>query len=61
MFTVADLDTVAPAHDHFLNKLDTMDVTLEFLDTQFKQYFCYDRGDEMVLMKIKSKWKRLLS
>jgi len=55
VFTVADLDTVAPAHDHFLNKLDTIDVTLKFLDTQFKQYFCYDRGDEMVLMKIKSK------
>ena len=55
MFTVADLDTVAPAYDHFVNKLATLDIRIELLNTDFKQYFCYEKGKEMVLLKIMSK------
>ena len=55
MFTVADLDTVAPAYDHFVNQLANLDIRIELLNTDFKQYFCYEKGKEMVLLKIMSK------
>lgn len=56
VFTVADMDTVAPAYDHFVNQLANLDIRIELLNTDFKQYFCYEKGKEMVLLKIMSKW-----
>lgn len=59
VFTLADLDTVAPAYDHFLQRLqsltdiDAVDIT--FLPTDFTQHFCYERGDHLVLMQIKNR------
>ncbi len=52
VFTVKDLDTVAPAYQWFFEKLSKAAVKFEFLDTKFKQYFCYDRSKDMVLMLI---------
>ena len=54
VFTVKDLDTVAPAYQYFIDKLNKASVKFVFLDTMFKQYFCYDRSKDMVLMLISS-------
>ncbi len=62
VFTLAELDTVAPAFDFFMNQLDqlmqqqTRDqgkrMDLEFQIIDFPQYFCYERSKEMVLLKL---------
>jgi predicted nicotinamide N-methyase len=62
VFTLAELDTVAPAFDFFMNQLDqlmmqqTRDqgkrMDLEFQNIDFPQYFCYERSKEMVLLKL---------
>ena len=57
MFTIADLDTVAPAYDFFMEKLETFcdkqtKITHELLDLDFPQYFCYDKSQELTLIKI---------
>ena len=52
VFTVKDLDTVAPAYQYFIQKLSKAAVKFVLLDTMFKQYFCYDRSKDMVLMLI---------
>ena len=55
VFTVMDLDTVAPAYQYFIGRLKTIDVDITYLDIHFKQYFCYDRSKDMVLMEIRRK------
>ena len=64
VFTLAELDTVAPAFDFFMAQLAQLvrwggqdsgggeRIGLEFLDTDFPQYFCYERSAEMVLLKL---------
>ena len=57
VFTLAELDTVAPAFDCFLELLAELmqkqdRIRLEFLDTDFAQYFCYERSKELVLIKV---------
>ena len=48
-----ELDVVAPAYDHFTAKLNQMkNMRVEYLYTSFKQFFCYERSKDMVLMKI---------
>merc|ERR1711915_842099 len=56
VFTVEHLDVVAPAYQHLLDKLARLRDTVEvvFLDTSFRQFFCYERGKDMVLMKLKA-------
>jgi predicted nicotinamide N-methyase len=55
VFTVKDLDTVAPAHQHFITKLqEEAHVNFTDLNTRFRQYFCYDRTKDMVLIEIRS-------
>lgn len=56
VFTVADLDTVAPAYDFFLEMLSTVkeDLSYEHIEANFPQYFCYERSTEMLLIKIET-------
>lgn len=57
VFTVADLDTVAPCFEYFLICVN-QEVRkgkrwkLEFIPIDFPQYFEYERIKELVLMKI---------
>lgn len=57
VFTLSDLDTVAPAFDFFLEELEQLRqrqsrMSLEFLEADFPQYFCYERSAEMVLLML---------
>ena len=53
IFLCQELDVVAPAYDHFTAKLNQMkNIRVEYLYTSFKQFFCYERSKDMVLMKI---------
>merc|ERR1719239_1205759 len=53
VFTLQELDVVAPAYDHLTAKLNQMkNMRVEYLYTSFKQFFCYERSKDMVLMKI---------
>lgn len=57
VFTLADLDTVAPAFDFFIEKLDLLSTERERaeyqeIDLDFPQYFCYERSKEMIMIKI---------
>ena len=60
VFTLADLDTVAPAFDFFMEKLNDMSEETAGTEYQqvpldFPQYFCYERSKEMIMMKIELK------
>ena len=61
VFTIDDLDTVAPACDFFLQKLEHLKnmppvgykvAGFEQIHPGFPQYFCYERVKEMLLFKI---------
>jgi len=59
VFTVADLDTVAPAYDYFLTHLEhfkddnaTHRVSVNEICLDFPQHFCYERSLEMVMLEI---------
>jgi hypothetical protein len=62
VFTVADLDSVAPCYDYFLQCLQKAQGKLldtrwevEQLPIDFPQYFNYERVKELVLWRIISK------
>ena len=59
VFTVEDLDSVAPCYEHFLRVFDKTlrsKVNLEHVPIDdFKQYFEYDRVKQLVLMRITKK------
>ena len=55
MFTLSDLDVVAPCYDYFFENLESVlsAYNIEQVDTsQIPQYFCYERVKELVLFKI---------
>ena len=59
VFTLADLDTVAPAHDFFVDQLknfntnnNTHKITTQIMDLDFPQHFCYERSKDMVMLEI---------
>lgn len=56
VFTVADLDTMAPCYEYFLQRIDEMrkqiNWKLEPVDTHFPQYFKYERSKELIIMKL---------
>jgi len=52
VFTIADLDTRAPAYDFFLEHLDKMGLKYQHLESNFQQYLCYEKSKELVLIKI---------
>lgn len=59
VFTLSDLDVVAPCYDYFYENLyKVMQAThkIEQLDTsKVPQYFCYERAKELVLFRIEKK------
>lgn len=57
VFTVANLDSVAPMYEEFLRIIHQQKLPwiIEYLPLDFPQYFHYDRVDQMILMKIKRK------
>ena len=57
VFTLADLDTVAPAFDFFVEQLALLSTEkgraeYQEIDLDFPQYFCYERSQEMIMIKI---------
>ncbi|KAK3893620.1 hypothetical protein Pcinc_002573 [Petrolisthes cinctipes] len=65
VFTLEDMESVAPCYEYFLQKLDWLccqnlsrvDWTVEQNSTNFKHYFTYERTRHLVLWKIKAKLK----
>lgn len=57
VFTIADLDSVAPMYEEFLRCIqrNSFDWNIEYLKTDFPQYFKYQRLDQLILMKITKK------
>ncbi|KAG0719970.1 Methyltransferase-like protein 22 [Chionoecetes opilio] len=66
VFTVDDMDTVAPCYEYFLDGLewlrsqnsDCIDWLIDELPSNFEQYFTYERTRHLVLWKIKSRLKK---
>ncbi|XP_076271738.1 methyltransferase-like protein 22 [Rhynchophorus ferrugineus] len=57
VFTIRDCDTSAPCYDYFTERLATLtNLNVEQLDTDFPQYFLYEKVKELVLWKITSKF-----
>lgn len=68
IFTVDDLDTIAPSYEYFMAKLDdlikkstfqskwTFDLS-EYYVNDVKQYFCYQRSNDLIIMSINAKIK----
>ena len=60
VFTIEDVDTVAPCYEYFLTglnwlkyqKTDSIDWTIEEVKSDFPQYFTYEKTRHMVLWKI---------
>jgi len=57
VFTIAELDTVAPAYDYFEEKLKGLcdkenGLSYSYESTEFPQYFCYEKSKEMIIIKI---------
>ena len=59
VFTVADLDTVAPAHDFFIDQLEKFNtknklhkISIKHIDLDFPQHFCYERSKDMLMLEI---------
>lgn len=56
MFTIADLETVAPCYEYFLRQIEPICLQngwkLEWMSTDFTQYFVYERVKELILMKL---------
>lgn len=56
VFTIADLNAVAPCFDYFLQQLNKLkNVVCEEVELDFPKYFQYDRVKELVLLKISKK------
>lgn len=58
VFTLADMDSVAPSFEHFKRIFDKTlrsRLTLDFVPIDFAQYFEYDRVKQLVLMRITRK------
>lgn len=60
IFTLDDLDTVAPSFEYFMSKLDDLQAELdqkliidEFSIVDVKQSFCYERSDDLTLISIR--------
>lgn len=56
VFTVADLDSLAPCYEHFLSCIDKVrwskNWKFESIPIDFPQYFEYERVKELVLLKL---------
>ncbi|XP_046600676.1 methyltransferase-like protein 22 isoform X3 [Neodiprion lecontei] len=56
VFTISELDTVAPMYEEFLRCVQRYKTNwkIQYLDINFPQYFKYDRVKELILMKIEN-------
>ena len=66
IFTIDDLDTIAPSYEYFMAKLDdlikiptfqskwTFDLS-EYSVCDLKQYFCYERSKDLIIISINAK------
>ncbi|XP_031622643.1 methyltransferase-like protein 22 isoform X2 [Contarinia nasturtii] len=57
VFTLADLDTVAPCYEYFMHCIEnqirkTTHLKIEFVSIDFPQYFDYERSKDLILMKL---------
>lgn len=57
VFTVADLDTLAPCYEYFMQRVNelrktTIDWKLDAVDLNFPQYFHYERSKDLIIMKL---------
>lgn len=54
VFTLADLDTRAPAFDFFMERLSSEKELMKYyeINLDFPQYFCYERSKEMIMIQI---------
>lgn len=56
VFTLADMDTMAPCYEYFLQRFHDVQKLihwkLEPVDTTFPQYFDYERSKELIIMKL---------
>ena len=68
IFTIDDLDTIAPSYEYFMAKLDDLfkNPNLEFSCTfdlseysvnDVKQYFCYERSSDLMIISINANIK----
>ena len=57
-FTLEDLDVTAPAYDFFMNEMRKLKnlhenvITLELIEDDFPQCFCYERTTDLFLMNV---------
>lgn len=56
VFTLADLDTIAPCYEYFLQCFNEIrkktNWKFELVDTDFPQYFDYERSKELIILKL---------
>ena len=54
VFTVAELETRAPAYEYLLARLGEVRdrVTVTEVPVVWQQYFCYERSEEMVMLEL---------
>lgn len=56
VFTLAELDTMAPCYEYFLQCINEVgkitNWKLESVDIDFPQYFDYERSKELIIMKL---------
>ena len=62
VFTIQDLESVAPMYEEFLRCIARrkLDWTIEQVDIDFPQYLTYDRVNEMILMRITRKTSSMI-
>lgn len=60
IFTISDLETVAPAHDFFISQLNNFSkiftsykIKFDYIEVDFPQHFCYERSPDMILLDIR--------
>lgn len=56
VFTMADLDVVAPCYEYFMQRIQEMQSTddrikLDIVNIDFPQYFIYERSKDLTIMK----------
>lgn len=52
VFTLSDLETVAPCFEYFLTKISKKPWKVNYIPIDFPQYFTYKRCKDLVLLKI---------
>ena len=54
VFTVAELETRAPAYEYLVERLEEVRdrLTVTSVPVRWPQYFCYERSEEMVMLEL---------